>query len=172
MTKHSKELKQEVEKLIVDEFGNYLEQIGGKTLMGRIWGLLITKSEPISLTHIAKELHVSKPAVSTIINIAIQLGAFKKVYVQDFPRENFYQLDIDSMAMMIDPGIQKMKLLLDKFEKSITMMENSKKILEKDEELKKIYKRLSFIKKSTEIVLEEYFIFGNKVKSRILSLKK
>ena len=172
MAKKKIELKEEVEKLIIDEFGNYLEQIGGKTLMGRIWGLLITKSEPISLTEIAKNLHVSKPAVSTIINIAVQIGVFKKVYVQDYPRENFYQLDIDSMAMMIDPGIQKMQLLLDKFEKAISSMESSKELIKKNEDLNKLYKRLNFIKKSAEIVLEEYYIFGDKVKARILNLKK
>ena len=172
MKRKAEDLKNEVEKVIIDEFGNYLEQIGGKTLMGRIWGLLMTKSEPISLTEIAKYLHVSKPAVSTVINIAVQIGAFNKVYVENYPRENFYQLDIDSMAMMIDPGIQKMQLFLDKFQKAIDLLESSKDFTEKNEKLKQLHKRLNYIKKSAEIVLEEYYIFGEKVKSRILNLNK
>lgn len=168
----AKNVKSGVEKLIIDEFGNYLEQIGGKTLMGRIWGLLMTKSEPISLTEIAKSLHVSKPAVSTVINIGVQIGAFNKVYCQDYPRENFYKLDLDSMAMMIDPGIQKMQLFLDNLKKAIDIMDSSKAIVDRNKDLKKLYDRITFIHKSAEIVLEEYYIFGDKVKKRIFNLNK
>ena len=109
--------KLEVEDHIANEFGHYLEMMGAKATLGRIWGLLLTQSKPMSLKDIAFRLNVSKPAVSTTIKIGAQLELFKKVYNPEFPRESFYEVKVEFMEMIIDPGLKKLKILTDQVKK-------------------------------------------------------
>ncbi len=164
------ELVRKVEDFIIDEFGSYVESVGSKVLLGRIWGLLITKHEPMSLSNISERLGVSKPAISNTISIGVHLGIFKKVYMQEYPREFFYVMNVEFLEMVIDPGIKKLSVLIDKFKKAGRMIENEGEIT--DEELKMTYERVDFLIRAFEIVLEEYHRFGDVVKERIRELHK
>lgn len=165
--KKSEELLNEVENFLITEFGRYLELLGSKALLGRIWGLLITRTQPISLKEITEKLKVSKPAISTNINIAVQLGIIRKVYMPEYPRESFFKVEDDYVAMMIDPGLHKLDIFIDQCKKAIGMLENSGLDFKSDNKLNDLYERLLVIKKGFDILQEEYNIFAEKLIKRI-----
>jgi DNA-binding transcriptional regulator GbsR (MarR family) len=76
---------------IIEKMGNLFEEFGLNPVMGRVFGLLLSSNEAKSLKAIAKELEVSKAAVSIMIR---QLESFG--YCQKMPtkgnREHFYLL--------------------------------------------------------------------------------
>lgn len=167
-----KELIMNVEDFLINEFGMYFERMGAKTLLGRIYGYLITKSDPVSLKDISDKLAISKPAISTALNSVYELGLFKKIYMPEFPRESFYKVGTDSMELMIDPGLKKLQLLIDRFDSSLNMINKHMKGDEAPDELKGLFNRILLNKMAYEILLEEFVIFGNKVCSRMDELEK
>ncbi len=167
----SKELYNKVENYLVDEVGNYVEFVGGKALLGRIFGLLMIQGDPISLKDISRKLNVSKPAVSNTLNIGLQAELFKKVYNPDYPREGFYKVGVDFLEMMIDPGLKKLSLLRDKISEALKIMEESDIDIESDENIKSIYERTKYLCEAFEILLDEYNKFGDRIKERLKQLK-
>lgn len=177
-TKESKDMKeseivmQKVEDFIIDEFARYIDAIGGKVMMGRIFGLLVTKHEPMSLTQIAQRLQVSKPAISTTIKALVEIRFLQKVYNPEFPREDFYIFTHESMEMVIDPGIVKLENLMERIDRATEMIEKEAKDIERSEELKQLDNKLKVMRDSFAIVLEEYYIFGERVKERIRKMSE
>ncbi len=163
---------QSVQDFMIDEMGNYVESLSGRTLLGRIWGLLLTSPGPVSLKEISKKLKVSKPAVSSTVNAGLQYGAFKKQYNPDFPRENFMQLRYNSMEMLINPGNRKLQLLYEKFSHSVELMEKMAVKKEKDLELYKIYNRMKYLTECFKIFLDEYNKMSEVVVDKIKDVSK
>ncbi|MDA3844584.1 MAG: hypothetical protein PF588_09480 [Candidatus Kapabacteria bacterium] len=168
-TNHDK-LLLEVEEYMTEEFANYFDKMGAKRLFGRIFGLLIVQLRPISLKECAAKLKVSKPAVSTTMNMGVQMDMFLKTQHPDFPRESFYSIGIEFMEMIIDPGIAKLNMLNDKIWNAMRMLQESK--YAKDSEIKKISERVEHLYKGFNVTIEEYKIFGDKIKQRIRDLHK
>ncbi len=167
-----KKLVNKVEDYLIHEFGRYLDSIGAKTIMGRIWGLLLARGEPVSLKEMAEKLNLSKASVSNYAGIGAYLGVFRKTYNPDLPRENFYEIRFeDAMDMMIDPGIKKLSSLADKFEKSGKKIESFPDF-EESESLKELHTRMTHMKAIFDIVIEEYEKFGDKIRKRMEKLKK
>ncbi len=161
-----------VEDFVIDEFARYIDAIGGKVMMGRIFGLLVTKHEPMSLTQIAQRLQASKPAISTTIKALVEIRFLQKVYKPEFPREDFYIFTHDSMEMVIDPGIVKLENLRERLDRAAEMIEKESKYITKSEELIALDHKLKIMRESFSIVLEEYYIFGEKVKERIRKMSE
>ncbi len=161
----------ETQDLITNEFGDYFEFLGAKRLLGRIFGLLIANSKPVSLKEIAEKLKISKPAISTTIKYGMQTEMFKKVYVPENPREYFYTMGIDFMEMMIDPGLKKMQMFIDRISDVIKFVENSGSLNAKDADLMELYERLKYLEKAFGIVLGEYHIFGKRVRQKLSDLR-
>ncbi|MFH1052450.1 MAG: hypothetical protein V1779_16145 [bacterium] len=170
--KIEKDNLQIVQDFLIDEMGNYVESLSGRVLLGRIWGLLLTSPGPVSLKEMAKKLNVSKPAVSSTINMGIQYGVFRKQYNADFPRENFMQLRYNSMEMLINPGNRKLQLLYEKFSESVKLIEEMGNKREKDEELKQIYNRMKYLTECFKIFLDEYEKMSKIVVDKIKDLGK
>ncbi len=161
-----------VEDFVIDEFARYIDAIGGKVMMGRIFGLLVTKHEPMSLTQIAQRLQASKPAISTTIKALVEIRFLQKVYKPEFPREDFYIFTHDSMEMVIDPGIVKLENLRERLDRAAEMIEIESKNITKSEELIALDHKLKIMREAFSIVLEEYYIFGEKVKERIRKMSE
>ncbi|MCK5742883.1 MAG: hypothetical protein KAH48_11740 [Chlorobi bacterium] len=168
--KNQDELIKEVEEYMTEEFGNYFVKMGAKHLFGRIFGLLIVQLKPISLKECAAKLQVSKPAVSTTMNIGLHMDMFLKTYNPKFPRESFYSIGIDFMEMIIDPGIAKLNMLNEKIGSAMKIMKKSE--YSKDSEIQKISDRIEFLYKGFNITLDEYRIFGDKIKTRIKDMRE
>ncbi|MBX3045038.1 MAG: hypothetical protein KIT33_14690 [Candidatus Kapabacteria bacterium] len=156
-----------VEDYLIGEFGNFYEQMGGKNLYGRIFGLLLSKTQPVSLKDISARLQVSKPAVSTTAQTGAYMEVFKKVYMSDFPREDFYTVSIDFLQTLIKPGVIKISMLSEKFSKACLMISENYPDYDSNPELKDLYNRVCYIKQALLIFIEEYDKFGEKVKERI-----
>lgn len=162
----------EVKGYVIDEFAHYFESLGAKGLLGRIWGVLLTESGPTSLKEMSRILRVSKPAVSTTIRIGEQIEFFKRVHNPDNPRESFYELRIETMEMIIDPGLHKMQHLvrtLNEAKKKLSKVSPEEK---KEEDFELIHNRLSFLIETFEVLFDEYKVFGKKFQTRVKSIRK
>ncbi len=169
---NSNEIKKEIELKLSNEFGNYVEKLGVKHLFGRIWGLLMAQSKPISLKEIAEKLEVSKPAISTTIKIGIELGLIQKSYNPKMPREFFFSLNMMSMDMIIDPGLKKLDMFYQKIFDALKELELHSDIISNDEDLQNLRDTLYWLVESFKIIYDEYVIYGERVKQRISNLKE
>jgi DNA-binding transcriptional regulator GbsR (MarR family) len=123
----------------------------------------------MSLKSIAEELHVSKPAVSTTINYGLQSGIIKKVYIKEYPRESFFEIKSDLMKTMLEPGLRKLSVMSDKLNKAAEMLE---RMPGGDEaEVEDLNKRISYMRRSFEILLEEYEKFEKRCIERLDEIK-
>jgi DNA-binding transcriptional regulator GbsR (MarR family) len=169
---NDKKVYEKTENILIEECGNYFEYLGAKPLLGRIFGYLVSKSEPVSLKEIAVKLQISKPSASNNLRYGVHSEMFKKVYNSDVPREDFYMLGIDFMEMMIDPGIKKLSLLGEKFNEAKKFLDENYEKIKDDEKSMLLYKRLSYLVKAFKVLLEEYHVFGEKIQERLKELKK
>ena len=161
-----------VRNFLVDELGHYVDSLGGRVLLGRIWGLLLTSPEPLSLKEISAILRVSKPAVSSTVNIGLQYGVFTKHYHKDYPRENFVRLKYDSLEMLVNPGRHKLANLYDKFKKGVELMDDMDISKEEKNELVSIHVRMKYITECFKIFLEEYGKMSEVVINKFRDLEK
>jgi DNA-binding transcriptional regulator GbsR (MarR family) len=153
---NKKEILEVVQEELINDLGQYIESLGGKTLLGRIWGLLLTSPEPVSLKEMTNRLNVSKPAISATVNMGLQYGVFSKVYNPKFPRENIIKLNIDSMEMLIAPGMKKLSTLFDKFSNASKRLEEKANSKYNDTGFDIIEQRLMYLTESYKIFLDEY----------------
>ncbi len=165
------DLIEKVEDYLIEEMGHYLDSIGGKPLLGRIWGFLMIHDRPVSLKEMSKKLKVSKAALSTTLSSAILLDLLKKVYVPEHPRENFYVLKADYMESILEPGLKKINLWSQRMDKALDIFDQNKGQMNNDA-ARKAYKKIQFLNDSLHIVKEEYFKFGDRIKTKIQELKK
>lgn len=169
MNKDYSNIRREVEDYLINQFSDYMESVGVKVLLGRIFGLLISSSEPLSLTQIADRLRVTKPAVSNTIKLGLHTKMFKKVRNQDSPREDFYEMKIDFLNMMLEPGTQKFNFLKETSENAIKIISE---IDSDDDEYLKLKSRIEYIDISFKIIQEEYKTFVERIKYRFSELKE
>ena len=72
--------RRRAERLLVEEYGLFIEEMGGTRMEGRVMGWLLLSDPPVqSLTEIAEGLGVSKAAVSTAARSLLQSGAVERV---------------------------------------------------------------------------------------------
>ncbi len=85
---------EEVRGLIIEALGRSVGIYGMNETIGRIYGLLYFKEEPLSLEGIALELGVSKATISINIRILVNLKMVSKVW-QKGSRKDYYQAEQD-----------------------------------------------------------------------------
>ncbi len=165
--KNKDQISAELEKHMSDAMANYLDLIGGKPMLGRIWGLLLSRNEPMSLTEIAKVLGISKPAASNTINNAMTLQIFTKVYNPEFPRENFFIASPYTLEFMFKAAEKKTTILRSILEKAVSIIQNPDGTLFDDDDIREKHKRLDNMKKIIEIISNEYREFIERVYKQI-----
>jgi len=158
---------EKAKRYLIDEMGHFVDAIGGRALLGRIWGLTLSSLDPISLKEISRILNVSKPAASSAISIGLQHEVFKKIYNSDYPRENFIEMRLKALDMVINPGTIKLNRIHNITDKAVSLIEESEGFKENNKDVIKLHKRLSYIRNCFTIFLEEYDKFTEKVKERI-----
>jgi DNA-binding transcriptional regulator GbsR (MarR family) len=162
----------EMENFIMDSISDYMEFVGAQTTMGRVFGLLLTKSEPMSLSQITLKLGLSKPAISTALKQGAQINLFKKVYNPEAPREDFYSMTENFIELMLDPGLSKLGMLNEKIKDAVKKLDKKKEIVDDNEELTKLHKKLQYHYMTFEILIEEYEDLCTRLRTRIKDLKK
>jgi DNA-binding transcriptional regulator GbsR (MarR family) len=161
------EILRQFEESMTEGFAGYLDSIGGKPLMGRIWGLLSSRTEPVSLSEISRILKISKPAVSNTINQAVSIGVIKKIYKPDFPRENFFSSETDSIDFMFKAADTKTNMILGVMDKSIKILTDCKGLQESDERIRVRYVKIMKTRMIFELIRNEYQNFIARVKSKL-----
>lgn len=160
---NKEQILNEFEQSLTDGFAAYLDSIGGKPLMGRIWGLLSSKTEPVSLSEISRVLKVSKPAVSNSINQAVSLGILRKIYIPEFPRENFFLSETDTVDFMLKAAEMKTGQVLAILDKALAIIDES--VI--DDGIKKRYDKVMRTKRMFQIIKDEYLDFTGRVKQKL-----
>ncbi len=83
--------RRRAERLLVEEYGLLIEEMGGTRMEGRVMGWLLLADPPVqSLTELADGLGVSKAAVSTAARSLLQSGAVERVS-EPGQRGDFYR---------------------------------------------------------------------------------
>lgn len=71
-------MKSSMKHEIIDKFGFFFQSYGVSEIMGRVLGLLITSSDPVSLNEITETLGLSKASISIQIRKLEEIGYCKK----------------------------------------------------------------------------------------------
>jgi DNA-binding transcriptional regulator GbsR (MarR family) len=89
----------------IENLARYFESFGIPRIGGRILGLLLVSSEPLSAEAISSILKVSRASVSTNIRFALQIGFAEKVY---FPgdRITYYAFPETGLEKTLEVEIQ------------------------------------------------------------------
>lgn len=74
---------------LVNYYAEYFRSSGINPMMGQIFGLLLAKDEPVSLGDIARELNLSKPAISIQVRQLNRLGYCRKI-PRSSDRKDYY----------------------------------------------------------------------------------
>lgn len=100
---------QELRQALVTDFGQQYVRFGHSELMGRVVGLLMTTSVPMTEEEIAAELQVSKSPINQITSRLEQLSLVRRIrYKGD--RRYYYELSAD---VFFQAGINLDRLLED-----------------------------------------------------------
>ena len=104
---------------IVEEMAGFFEQLGASANLGRMFGLLLTSPEPLSLETIAGRMHVSKPAVSVQIRQLEQLRYCNRL-PKGSDRKQYFELNpdylVDNLALRMEAQDNWLRRLEEKLE--------------------------------------------------------
>lgn len=169
----SKRAMEELEMYMTEGLANYFDSVGGKPLVGRIWGLLSSAPGPVSLSDIARKLNVSKPAVSNTINqVVSSLDLFQKVYMPDYPRESFYTSNFVSLDYLYKASEKKIQSFRKILEKAIEIIDKNREAVQEHEGLRKVSDNIHKTKILFEFISDEYSNFLEKISQKIKLLEK
>jgi len=84
---------QEIRHAIIEDFGNGYASFGNSELMGRIVGLFICASSPLTVDQIVEFLNVSKSPVNQICNRLDELKLIRKVWVKGERKYHYQAVD-------------------------------------------------------------------------------
>ncbi len=118
----SGKLKQTKQKF-THEMGQYFDNYGANDIMGRIFALLIFAAKPLSLTEIAKELQISKAAVSINIRTLKMSGLVEKATVPG-DRSDYYRLDSNYGHGVYSGMMKKVQEGMELLERTITTLKD------------------------------------------------
>jgi DNA-binding transcriptional regulator GbsR (MarR family) len=109
-----------IKQEFINDVGQYFDSYGVSDIMGRIFGLLLFAAKPLSLTEIAKELQISKAAVSINIRTLKLSGLVQKATIPG-DRRDYYCLDSEyghglfsRTIKKIDDGLEMLHRTLNK----------------------------------------------------------
>lgn len=134
---------------VVKKFGIYFDEIGLNKTYGRMFGLFMTKNEPISMGKLVTELQISKSTASVEIRKLLKMGYIEKVLISD-QRADFYQLKKDIWTTHFSQKIQMIKTLHSIIE------EIPNKELESCKNLKEMGDYCTFIETELTILADKY----------------
>lgn len=92
------------QKVLIEDFGTYIESSGGARSLGKIWGYLLISGIPKSLDDMVNDLQISKGMASLSVRQGVQIALFRKVGIPGSKRD-FYQLHSDAWASTLHTSI-------------------------------------------------------------------
>ncbi|SDC76508.1 DNA-binding transcriptional regulator GbsR, MarR family [Paenibacillus sp. UNCCL117] len=111
----------ELKRTVSHAMSQSFEMEGFSPLVGRIFGLLLFASEPVSLQSMAEQLGVSKAAVSVQVRTLERNSMCQKVTASS-DRKDYYYIADDVNAIALRSTKQKMDLLTQQVESTLCAM--------------------------------------------------
>ncbi|MFQ5605438.1 MAG: GbsR/MarR family transcriptional regulator [bacterium] len=84
----------EIQREIIEDFGSGYVKFGHSELMGRVVGLLICETEPVSVEEICEVLNVTKTPINQICRRLEELNLIRRVRVKG-ERKHHFQISSD-----------------------------------------------------------------------------
>ncbi|WP_427107752.1 GbsR/MarR family transcriptional regulator [Lysinibacillus xylanilyticus] len=94
------------QKVLIEDFGTYIESTGGARSLGKIWGYLLISGAPKSLDDMVNDLQISKGMASLSVRQGVQISLFRKVGIPGSKRD-FYQLHSDAWTSTLHTSISQ-----------------------------------------------------------------
>ncbi|MFJ7978697.1 GbsR/MarR family transcriptional regulator [Lysinibacillus xylanilyticus] len=94
------------QKVLIEDFGTYIESTGGARSLGKIWGYLLISGAPKSLDDMVNDLQISKGMASLSVRQGVQISLFRKVGIPGSKRD-FYQLHSDAWTSILHTSISQ-----------------------------------------------------------------
>jgi HTH-type transcriptional regulator, glycine betaine synthesis regulator len=102
------DILKEAEDLVIDAIGVTMDLYGVTQSIGRLYGILYFKNDPLTLDNMSEELGMSKPSMSTGIRTLQQIDMVYKVW-QKGVRKDLYQAEKDFFKSFISFFCKKWK---------------------------------------------------------------
>ena len=149
-----------------------MDEHGGKVTLGRVFGVLLAQTEPISLSDLAKKCHISKPAMSNNVAAATALQLAQKVHKKESPREDFYECRSSFVISIFEAGLYKMNSMAEFFVKALEIMKiDEPDLLLADKEAVEKYlalkKNLEFYVKAFNLMKDDITEFYEKLTKKL-----
>ncbi|MFJ5565731.1 GbsR/MarR family transcriptional regulator [Lysinibacillus xylanilyticus] len=94
------------QKVLIEDFGTYIDSTGGARSLGKIWGYLLISGAPKSLDDMVNDLQISKGMASLSVRQGVQISLFRKVGIPGSKRD-FYQLHSDAWTSTLHTSISQ-----------------------------------------------------------------
>ncbi len=96
----------EIRTAIITDFGNGYASFGNSELMGRVVGLLLCATEPMTVDQIAAELQVSKSPVNQICNRLEEVKLIRRAWVKG-ERKYHYEI-VDNVFLQASLNLSRL----------------------------------------------------------------
>lgn len=113
----------ELQKYVNEQMALTFEQGGFSPLVGRIFGLLLFSSEPVSLQEMAERLQVTKAAVSIQVRTLEQQGLCFKL-ARNNDRRDYYQIRDDFGMTVVQESTQQLRSFMQFLQKVVLEFSN------------------------------------------------
>ena len=142
---------------VMEKFGIYFDEVGLSKTYGRLFGIFMTTTQPISMGKLVEKLQISKSTASTELRRLLRMGVIEKVLLPD-ERADFYQLKKNIWSVNLIQKIQDVKKLRSIIE------EIPPNELQGLEHLKEMADYCTFLEAELEILIKKYALFSKKEK--------
>ena len=115
---------------IIQRFGRLFETFGVNPILGHIFGYLISSDEPKPITMIAKDLDLSKAAISIHIRVLEQMGYCSKMMVGR-DRQHYYVVEESYIVQSYLTRLEKEKQFLRELETLLKSDDDSSPVAKK-----------------------------------------
>lgn len=137
---------------VMDKFGIYFDEVGLSKTYGRMFGLFMTSTQPMSMGMLVDKLQISKSTASTELRRLLLTGAIEKVLVPE-ERADFYQVKKNIWNLNLNQKIQDVKKL------RAIIEEIPSDVLEGLEQLNEMAGYCAFLEAELEILIKKYSKF-------------
>lgn len=141
---------------VMDKFGIYFDEVGLSKTYGRMFGLFMTSTQPLSMGMLVDKLQISKSTASTELRRLLTTGAIEKVLVAE-ERADFYQVKQNIWTLNLNQKIQDVKKL------RAIIEEIPSNVLEGLDQLKEMADYCAFLEAELKILIKKYSKFQKKL---------
>ncbi|QQP10512.1 hypothetical protein FJQ98_14630 [Lysinibacillus agricola] len=139
------------QKVLIEDFGTYIESTGGARSLGKIWGYLLISGAPKSLDDMVNDLQISKGMASLSVRQGVQISLFRKVGIPGSKRD-FYKLHSDAWTSTLHTSIAQGAMIAQYLRRAKNLVLEEQAVLTIDESIE----FFEFVIQQTEQILVQW----------------